>query len=275
MSPAGKKTRGTVADKAGFESRGDCRPSARDACSARRMAFNRRIGSHDQDTGEILEGVAVWIGRKLASPYGRQWMQVNQDALAEIAADRDMGLEAWRVFAYLNSRLDFENLILVPQTEMATALTMKRPLVSRAVKLLTDKEIILRGPKMGSVSSYRLNPHYGWKSKVQNLHQARQKPLQLVEAGENPVTPRPSPTRRPKASWRPSRNTWRPPACRAGQGRGVFKPSDGTWLQAPISRDIFVRRLLARFYGAFLCNLLARFYEKNCLLPNISYIQLR
>src|SRR5688572_24328960 len=118
-------------------------------------------------------------------PYGRQWMQVNQGALAEIAADRDLGLEAWRVFAYLNSRLDFENLILVPQNEIAAALSMKRPGVSRAVKLLADKGIILRGPKMGSVSSYRLNPHYGWKGKVQNLTKARQARLHAVavEAG--------------------------------------------------------------------------------------------
>lgn len=146
----------------------------------------RRIGSVDLKTGELLEGVNVWVGRKIISPYGRQWMQVNQDALAEIAADRDMGTEAFRVFLYLNARLDFENLIVVPQTEMAAALAMKQPAISRAVKLLTDKEIILRGPKIGVVSSYRLNPHYGWKGKVQNLTKARQKRLQVVAAEAGP-----------------------------------------------------------------------------------------
>jgi hypothetical protein len=137
-------------------------------------------------TGELLDGVNVWVGRKIVSPYGRQWMQVNQDALAEIAADRDMGTEAFRVFLYLNARLDFENLIVVPQNEIAAALTMKRPSVSRAVKLLADKQIVLRGPKIGSVSSYRLNPHYGWKGKVQNLTKARQTRLQAVAAKAGP-----------------------------------------------------------------------------------------
>jgi hypothetical protein len=149
----------------------------------------RCIGTHDRETGELLEGVAVWIGRKIASPYGRQWMQVNQDALAEIAADRDIGLEAWRVFAYLNARLDFENLIVVPQTEVAAALGMKQPAISRAVKLLADKQIILRGPKIGSVSSFRLNPHYGWKGKIQNLTKARQKRLQVVADEVGPDAP--------------------------------------------------------------------------------------
>jgi hypothetical protein len=91
-----------------------------------------------------------------------------------------------RVFLYLNARLDFENLIVVPQTEVAAALSMKRPAISRAVKLLTDKQIILRGPKIGSVGSFKLNPHYGWKGKVQNLTKARQKRLRVVAAEAGP-----------------------------------------------------------------------------------------
>jgi hypothetical protein len=109
-------------------------------------------------------------------------MQVNQNALLEIAADRDLGLEAWRVFAYLNARLDFENLILVPQVEIAAALSMKRQAVNRAVKLLERKQIILRGPKLGGMSAYRLNPHYGWKGKVTELRKAQERRLKVVAA---------------------------------------------------------------------------------------------
>jgi hypothetical protein len=147
---------------------------------------SKRIGSVDLKTGELLDGVNVWVGRKIVSPYGRQWMQVNQDALAEIAADKDLGLEAWRVFAYLNARLDFENLIVVQQTEIAAALGMARQSVYRAMKLLAGKQIILRGPKIGNVSSYRLNPYYGWKGKVQNLTKARQERLRIVAADAGP-----------------------------------------------------------------------------------------
>jgi hypothetical protein len=146
----------------------------------------RRIEAHDSETGEILDGVAVWVGRKIVSPYGREWMQVNQNALAEIAADREIGAEALRVFLYLNARLDFENLIVVKQAEIVEALGMKRQAVGRAVKLLAGKQIILRGPKLGSVSSYKLNPHYGWKGKVQNLTKARQERLRVI-AADGPV----------------------------------------------------------------------------------------
>jgi hypothetical protein len=44
----------------------------------------------------------------------------------------------------------------------------------------------LRGPKLGGVGSYRLNPHFGWKGKVQNLTKARQKRLQVVAAEAGP-----------------------------------------------------------------------------------------
>jgi hypothetical protein len=54
------------------------------------------------------------------------------------------------------------------------------------MKLLTGKQIILRGPKLGSVSSYRLNPYYGWKGKVQNLTKARQERLRAVAADAGP-----------------------------------------------------------------------------------------
>lgn len=149
---------------------------------------SKRIGSVDLKTGELLEGVNVWVGRKIVSPYGSQWMQVNQDALAEIAADKDLGAEAWRVFAYLNARLDFENLIVVQQTEIAAALDMKPPAISRAMRLLAGKQIILKGPKLGGVGSYRLNPHYGWKGKVQNLTKARQERLRVVAEENGPDT---------------------------------------------------------------------------------------
>ncbi len=33
------------------------------------------------------------------------------------------------------------------------------------LRLLIDRQVILRGPKIGPVGSYHLNPHYGWKAR--------------------------------------------------------------------------------------------------------------
>src|SRR3954469_2179874 len=129
----------------------------------------RRLGMVDLDTGEMLnEGVPVWVGVKARSPYGRRWMAMNQHFLEEFAARKDVGLEAHRVFWFLNARLDFDNLIQVPQTEIAQVLGMHRQHVNRAIRQLEELGVIIRGPKVGRSSSWRLNPNAGWKGKVKN-----------------------------------------------------------------------------------------------------------
>jgi len=50
---------------------------------------------------------------------------------------------------------------------------MHQPDVSKAMKVLEKKEIILRGPKVGRSYAFRLNPYFGWKGKVKNLEDYR------------------------------------------------------------------------------------------------------
>lgn len=126
----------------------------------------RKIVSVDADTGETLEGVTVLVsGKKSAFSrfYGRRWFAVSQDPMAVLAADKEMTLEPYRVLLYLMSRLDFDNFIYVTQAEIAEYLGMQKSHVSRAMKLLERKELILRGPKLGHSHAWRLNPDYGYK----------------------------------------------------------------------------------------------------------------
>lgn len=73
--------------------------------------------------------------------------------------------EPVRVFWYLVKRLNFENnYICVPQSEIVKALKMKKSNVSRAISLLENKGVLLRGSKVGRSYSWRLNPNCGFKS---------------------------------------------------------------------------------------------------------------
>ena len=85
-------------------------------------------------------------------------MQVNQQFLEEFASRKDVTGEVLRVFLYLNARLDFENIIQVPQTEIAERLGLQPQNVHRAIKQLEALGVIIRGPKVGRSSSWRLNP---------------------------------------------------------------------------------------------------------------------
>jgi DNA-binding MarR family transcriptional regulator len=94
----------------------------------------------------------------------------NQQALLTLAQDKDIIGECYRVLMVLLGRLNFENWIHVPHKEIAEALDMHESNVSRAIKLLERKGILLRSPKDSSrLYGYRLNPYYGWKGKVRHL----------------------------------------------------------------------------------------------------------
>lgn len=107
-----------------------------------------------------------------------------QDSFEEIAKDGDMTGETYKVLFYLYSKLDFENFIQQTQIEIAESLGMQKQRVSRAMKVLTSKQIVLEGPKIGRSRCYRLNPNYGWKGKVKTLQEARKEQLKIIQGGK-------------------------------------------------------------------------------------------
>ena len=136
--------------------------------------MKRKVASFDQDTGEILEGVIVYCGVK-QNPYSTGWVMNSQEAMKLLAIDRDLKGETYRVLLLLLSLLDFENWIQVTQKEISETLGMKKSQVSRAISLLEEKDIVLKGPKVGRSYAFRLNPYFGWKGQVKNLDEYRRK----------------------------------------------------------------------------------------------------
>ena len=121
----------------------------------------------DMATGELIEGIPVYVAPKVHLEEG--WFMGFQEAFLELAKDKDMTGEVTRVLLYLFANLGFENYIVLPQRQIAEALKMRKENVSRAIKTLTAKGIIIEGPKLGRTKAYRLNNKYGWKGKAKNL----------------------------------------------------------------------------------------------------------
>ncbi len=128
-------------------------------------------GYVDKYTGEEY-GFPVIIGRK-RNPYAKGWVMNSQEAMVILAKDKDIKGETHRVLWFIGGILDFENWVQLSVTEIAEELELKRPNVSRAIKLLEEKEIIIRGPKVGRSYAFMLNPDFGWKGKVKNLDEYR------------------------------------------------------------------------------------------------------
>lgn len=135
----------------------------------------------DRETGEVMQGCMVYIPHR--PRITERWFMAFQDAFEELAKDREITSEPRRVLDYMFSKLDFENFIQLSQVEIAKALGMHKSQVSEAVKLLTSKQIVLEGPKVGRSKCYRLNPNYGWKGKVKTLQEARREQLKVIEGG--------------------------------------------------------------------------------------------
>lgn len=133
--------------------------------------MKRRLHQIDPETGEILDGYMAWIMPKKPNGFGQDWHAMANQAW-DLIATSDLDGQDFKVLATLMARLDFENLIQVPQVEIAEKLNMKRQNVNRSVKRLIEMEILLEGPRIGRSRSFRLNPNFGWKGSAKNHHEA-------------------------------------------------------------------------------------------------------
>ena len=117
----------------------------------------------NEETGEV-EGHFPLKSRNL----GKGWVALYQDAVSMIA-DWNLPNEQYRVFLKLLGKLDFDNYLRISQKNISEELGIKQPHVSRAIKALEKREIIVEGPRAGLNKTYRLNPYVAHKGS-RNYH---------------------------------------------------------------------------------------------------------
>ena len=98
---------------------------------------------------------------------GKDWFALYQDPSLWLGQLRLTGEQYSVLFALFN-KLDFDNFLRVSLKEIAEALKLKIANVSRAMKVLKEKDIIIEGPPAGKFKTYRLNPYIGYKGKNRN-----------------------------------------------------------------------------------------------------------
>jgi hypothetical protein len=82
--------------------------------------------------------------------------------IRKLAMEQDLDGVDLRVFLYLLARLDFGLYTLIEQREMAVTLGRRKEHISRAIRKLKAKEIIIEAtPRIGRSPSYALNSRYG------------------------------------------------------------------------------------------------------------------
>ena len=128
------------------------------------------------ETGEIKEGYFVYISYPKPKIRNKRWMMIFQDSLIKIAKDKEFTSSAKTVLFFLMGNLEFENYMLLRQVDIARELELDKSDVSKAMKFLINKEIVLK-VKEGATTAYKLNSDYGWKGKVSNMEIEKERVL--------------------------------------------------------------------------------------------------
>lgn len=132
----------------------------------------KRVTHSVMDTGEVMEGAVLGMFfPKRQNGFREGWVAMSQDAMMELAKS-DLGAQDWRVLAGVLAKLDFENFLLLSISDMAKEIGMQRPNVSASITKLEGLGVLMRGPKAGRSSTFRLNPSFGWKGSASNHQKA-------------------------------------------------------------------------------------------------------
>lgn len=136
----------------------------------------------DLETNEVLST----FGDKRAKRCTlTDWLMIFHKGMELIAKDKELGLEALRVFLCAISQIDYENKFLMTQSDIAKELEMKQQAVNRAFKLLVKKGIFVEGEKQGTSKTYYLATIIGSKGKARNF----QKKLERESKSKNDRSP--------------------------------------------------------------------------------------
>ena len=132
----------------------------------RHFSAPRNLAQVDRDTGEIVEGVFAIMPVRKRNGFSEGWFAMSNEALAQIltlTTNRQLQLRDLEVLFAMLEVLELENFLRVSQKSLAERLGMLQPHVSRSIGVLLKHGILLAGPKIGTSSTYRLNPRFGWK----------------------------------------------------------------------------------------------------------------
>ncbi len=152
--------------------------------SAERLQSGRYVLKSDSDE-PVNELVYLHVPKKkdVAADLGG-WYIAWQEASMKLAADKRLNLTDHRILLVLQSKLDFENWIRLSLMDIGNEIAVAKPNVSVSMKKLLSMNIVLLGPSVQNVRTYRLNPAVGWKGTLTHGAKERRAALRVVPGGK-------------------------------------------------------------------------------------------
>lgn len=132
-----------------------------------------RVGLTDLDTGEVITGDLSIKGKPPVRHYSEDYILMFSKSFGNIALDKDFKMETYRVLMFLLYKTQMKNWVQIQQTEIAEALGMKQPNVSKAIKLLVQKGIVETTTKMGKSKNYKIAVDFAWRGTGNDYKRAK------------------------------------------------------------------------------------------------------
>lgn len=113
----------------------------------------------DQVTNEVYakENVNYYMA-KFRPKIKEKFMLAFQDSLYELAKDKALPRTSYSVLIYLISLMEFDNTVTINQSDIAIDLETTQPVISRALKILGQRDYIRIFLHRGQVNTYLIWP---------------------------------------------------------------------------------------------------------------------
>lgn len=119
------------------------------------------------NTGEILGPAGtyrkMYKSDEFSGIYNKGWSVMSSAPYIALAKDKDLTLTSINILHYMLGTIGYGNIVTVTQKDIVEALGIAQGHVSKSIKLLVEKEILLKYKKVGNGWTYRLNPTYGYR----------------------------------------------------------------------------------------------------------------
>ena len=143
--------------------------------------------SEEEDTQNQAVFLHAPRKRDVASGLGG-WFIAWQEASMILAGDKRLNLTDHRVLLVLQAKLDFENWLRLSLTDIGDPIGIARQNISISMKKLIEMNVVLTGPSVKNVRTYRLNPAIVWKGDLRQGATERRRALRVINGG-NPGSP--------------------------------------------------------------------------------------
>jgi phage replication O-like protein O len=99
-------------------------------------------------------------------------VMLNQPACMELAQDKRMGGNEFRVFYAFLSLMDYEDSVKISEADVGEIIGMKQKNISAAIKTLIEADVLRSIDKPGQTTTYVLNPCYVSRGRTSHVVEA-------------------------------------------------------------------------------------------------------